>query len=70
MFRIKKYRKGYVVEIRKRKWYGKPYWTHYIGVSGISYIPWHFESYRTAMDELLLKIKGNTILNSPADIVV
>lgn len=66
-FRIKKYKKGYVVEIQKVKNYiifKKYYWTHYISVSGIDSLPWYHKNKDNAMMNLLDQIKWNTIANS------
>lgn len=63
-FRIKKYDKGYVVEVQKRKWYGKKYWTHYISVSGIKSMPWYYSSYEYAEMGLLDAVKQSTFYNS------
>lgn len=40
--RIKKYPRGYVVEIKKKKWWGKEYWVHIISVSGMEDEPYYF----------------------------
>lgn len=64
MFRIKKYAKGYVVEVQKKRWYGKKYWTHYISVRGISHVPWYYQSYEAAETALLKSVKWTTISNS------
>lgn len=64
MFRIKKYPIGYVVEIKKRKWYGKEYWTHYISYSGYSDKPYCFNSFEFAKQELLLEIGRDVFRNS------
>lgn len=61
MFRIKKYPRGFVAEIQKRKWYGKKYWTHFISVAGIPSEPWYFSSYEFALDEMLYKIRQHVI---------
>ncbi len=66
MFRIKKYPRGWVVEIQKEKGFlfKKKYWTHFISVSGIESRPWYFSNRKTAADELLQKIKYETFNNS------
>jgi hypothetical protein len=64
IFRIKKYDKGFVVEIRKQKWWGKKYWTHFISVSGIESMPWFHSTFDFAMTNLLDEIKYRTIRNS------
>ena len=63
-YRIEKYEKGFVVEIQKRKWYGKIYWTHFISVSGIASEPWFHSSYKFAEINLLKEVKWQTIGNS------
>lgn len=59
--RINRYQAGYVVEIEKRKWYGRRYWTHIISVSGIPDRPWIYQSYDVARDELLKYLKWQLI---------
>lgn len=46
--RIKKYPRGYVVEVKKKKWWGKEYWVHIISVSGMEDEPWGFSRYDIA----------------------
>ena len=62
--RIKEYPQGFVVEIQKRKWHGKKYWTHYISVSGIESPPWYFKTYNNALVDLQDKIRWNVNENS------
>ena len=64
MFRIKQYPKGYVVEIQKRKWYGKKYWTHFISVAGIESKPWYFSSFGYAVEGFRNEIVTQVINNS------
>lgn len=49
--RIKKYPRGYVVEIKKKKWWGKEYWVHIISVAGMEDTPWVFPNYEIAFKE-------------------
>ena len=63
-YRIKKYEKGFVVEVQKTTWHGKKYWTHFISVAGISSEPWFHSSYEYAEMNLLNEIKWQTIRNS------
>ena len=63
-YRIKKYKKGYVVEVYKSKWYFYKYWTHFISVSGITEEPWYFSTYDHAERGLINEIKWNTAKNS------
>lgn len=48
--RIKKYPKGYVVEIRKTTWFWIKCWTHIESASGISSEPWYYSNYENALD--------------------
>ena len=63
-FRIKKYDKGWVAEVQKRKWYGLKYWTHFVSVSGISSEPWYSRSYDFAEMNLIDKVIFETTINS------
>ncbi len=63
-YRIKKYNKGFVVEVQKTKWYGKKYWVHFISVAGISSMPWFHSSYEYAEMNLVNEIKWQTSRNS------
>ena len=49
--RIQKYPQGWVVEIQKKKWYGRKYWVHIISVSGMRDTPWYFRSPDVAFEE-------------------
>lgn len=40
--RIKEYSEGYVVEVKKKKWWGKEYWVHIISVAGMKQEPYYF----------------------------
>ena len=51
--RIKKYHIGYVVEIKKKKWWGKEYWSHIISVAGMEDEPWVFSNYENAYLEAI-----------------
>jgi len=66
MYRIKKYDRGWVVEQRKRKWWGKVYWVHFISVLGIDSQPWYHSTFDYAMDSLIEKIKRQALENSDA----
>jgi hypothetical protein len=66
--RMHKYPKGWVVEIQKKKWYGKKYWIPLISVAGIESEPWYFQNYDSALKEAvnLFKwdlMKGTQFLN-------
>lgn len=63
-FRIKQYDKGYLVEIKKRNWFGKTYWTHWVSVSGLVDEPWYHTSFDHAMESLIFKLKREVIINS------
>ena len=67
MYRIKKYPRGYVVEIKKKRWYGKKYWTHFVSVAGIEEMPWHHETFDFAMMNLLDKIKWGAMRISESE---
>lgn len=49
--RIKKYPKGYVVEVQQTNWLGRKKWVHIISVSGIDRLPWYFSTYEFAQQE-------------------
>lgn len=63
MFRIKKYPKGFVVEIEKRKWWGKKYWTHFISVAGINIMPWYYKTFDAAIQGLQDEVKYQAYRN-------
>ena len=44
--------KGWIVQIKKRKWYGKYFWIHLISVSGMKDKPWYYKTYDLALDEI------------------
>lgn len=57
--RITYYRdKGWVVEIQKKKWYGKKYWIHIISYYGQNDKPYYFSDYDTALEEAVLCFKN------------
>lgn len=64
--RIKKYPRGWVVEIQKEKGFlfKTKYWTHFISVAGIESMPWYFQSREFAEKEMLFKIRWQTLDNS------
>ena len=62
-FRIIEYGLGWIVQVQRRKWYGRKYWTGYVMTSGMN-IPWVHESYDFAEMNLLNQIKHETIVNS------
>jgi len=57
-FRIKKYDKGYVVQIQKRFLFFK-YWTHFIPVAGMENKAWFHCSYYFAEMGLIYEIRKN-----------
>jgi len=63
-FRIRKYPKGWIVEVQKTKWYGKKYWTHWISVAGIVDEPWYHGSFNLALDSFIFKMQREIIINS------
>ena len=66
--RVKKYPKGYVVEIQKEKrfllFFTKKYWIHIISVSGIINKPWYYKSKETAINEAVRYFEIDLYLNS------
>jgi len=60
--RIKEYPKGFSVEIQKIAWYGRKYWTHAIGVSGMSDEPWFYPSYELALSQFHEHFKNSLTL--------
>ena len=67
-FRIKKYERGYVVEVQQVKrvyiLFKKYYWTHYISAAGLETIAWYHSEYKYAMMNLLDKVENETNKNS------
>jgi len=61
-FRIKKYDKGFVVEVQKAGWF-RMHWDSFINWSG-SDDPFHFNKYEGAEGALLNEVKWKTIQNS------
>lgn len=49
--RVKKYAKGYAVEMQFKTWYGRKYWKHIVSVSGIPSEPWYYKSYDIAVSQ-------------------
>jgi hypothetical protein len=47
--RVQKYRKGHVVEIQRRNWYGKLVWKHAISIDGTGKEPWYFSDHDIAI---------------------
>lgn len=66
--RVKKYPKGYVVEIQKEKrfllFFTKKYWIHIISVSGIRDKPWYYKSKETAINEAVRYFERDLYFNS------
>tara|TARA_R110000787_G_scaffold229259_4_gene336823 strand:+ start:1640 stop:1864 length:225 start_codon:yes stop_codon:yes gene_type:complete len=63
-FRIRKYSKGWVVEIKKPRWtlFGIRWkWAHCISVAGINDIPWYYKTREFAEKEALRYIKYSMI---------
>jgi len=64
--RVKKYPKGYVVEIQKSKCtlFGlKKYWTHLISTSGMSDIPWYYSSKEIAIEEAVKYFEWDILIS-------
>lgn len=55
--RVKKYVKGFAVEIQKSTWYGRKYWVHIESVSGIESEPWYYKSDRSAIENTTMHFK-------------
>jgi hypothetical protein len=62
--RIRETSRGFIVEIRKRKWWGKYYWVHIIPVSGIDEMPWYYDTYASASEGAAFELKRFIWLNS------
>ena len=58
------YRGGYAVEIQKKTWYGKKYWTHIIAYSGMQDKPFYYKSYDSALEMATKFFKWDLIINS------
>lgn len=59
--RIKKYPKGWVVEAKYKKWWGKVYWKHIISVSGMPQVPWYYRTEQSALENLGAEFKSHII---------
>lgn len=64
MYRIKKYKNGWVVEQKHKTWYGKVYWKYCISVAGIDSQPWHHSTFDCAMRNLYDLVREQTYENS------
>lgn len=62
MFRITKHKKGYLVEIQNKKWYGKKYWKCFINYNG-SENPFYFKTFENALLELKNEITKEVYRN-------
>lgn len=62
--RVKRYPKGWAVEIQKTKWYGKKYWVHIISVSGITDEPWYYQSMEMAIEQAAKYLKWDLIIST------
>lgn len=65
--RVKKYPKGYAVEIQKSKWtlFGlKKYWTHLISVSGISDKAWYYSSEEIAIKQAIKYFEWDLLIGT------
>lgn len=59
--RVKKHPKGYVVEIEKRKWYGKKYWIHLEATSGIEKQLCYYSTFDIAVSETANRFRWDLI---------
>ena len=66
MYRIKKYKKGWVVEQKHKTWYGKVYWKHCVSVSGMDSQPWYHSTFDYALKSLYDLVRAQTYENSDA----
>lgn len=48
--RVQKYPQGYTVEIQRKTWYGKKYWIHIIGYSGMPDEPYYYSDFNKAVE--------------------
>ena len=62
--RVKKYPKGYAVEIQLKKWWGRKYWTHIVSVSGMSDVPWYYSTQEIAISEATKYFNWDLIINT------
>jgi len=62
--RIRQCPEGYIVEIEKRTWYGRKYWTHIESVSGMSSVPWYYQSFDAAVYQTENHFRWDLLLNS------
>jgi hypothetical protein len=62
--RIKQYKQGYAIEIKKRTWYGMKKWVHIVSYSGLSSNVFYYSTYKHAMKNLLFLIECDIIKNS------
>lgn len=63
IFRIKKHPQGWVVEIEKRTWYGRRYWTHFVSASGIDDKPWYYTTFDYALTGLQHEVEYQALRN-------
>lgn len=66
MFRIKETSKGYIVEVEKKKWYGKRYWQPFINWRGTNE-PFHYGTFDDALDSLIKEVRWIAIDGSNCD---
>lgn len=62
MFRIIKHEKGYLVQIQKKKWYGKKYLVCFINYNGYENT-FYFKTFENALSELKNEITKHVYRN-------
>ena len=57
MYRLKKYKKGWIVEYKKLVWFGLRYkWNHVTHYSGLEELPYYYDNPEAARDGALREI--------------
>lgn len=66
--RVKKYPKGYSVEVEKSKtvwlFFTKRYWVHIESVSGMSDKPWYYQTKEAAIEDAVKHFNWDLLINS------
>ena len=62
--RVKKYPKGYSVEIQKQTWYGRKYWVHVFCYMGMPNIPFYFATADRAISNFTREARWKIISES------
>ncbi len=64
IIRIEKYKQGFAVEIKKRRWYGVTYWKHIISYSGMHEKCFYYDTFEHALEQAVKYFKWDLIINS------